>query len=88
MTNQIISLKRRQVGFSRFCLWIFLILFVCESAQCDDANIIVSLSCFKEQVGVSEPNQGLPNLISINEANCLDPVILKLIITNKSTKDI
>lgn len=89
MLNQTkLLLKLSSDGFLRCCFCIFLVLFIRGQAQCGDANISVSLSCFREQIGVSDPNQGLPKLIPITEANSLDPVILKLIITNKSTKDI
>jgi hypothetical protein len=58
-----------------------------DSAR-EDPNISISLSCFKEQVASSEPNQILPKLIPVSETFFLDPFILKLTITNKSTKEI
>ena len=75
-----------------FSLCLFLICCSCKPAYCklasEDPNISISLSCFKEQIGVSEPNQKQPKPISITEANYLDPLILKLTITNKSVKTI
>jgi len=75
-----------------FSYGLLLILCSCKPAICqlssEDPNISISLSCFKEQVGISEPNQVLPKLILITDANFLDPIVLKLTITNKSTKEI
>jgi tetratricopeptide (TPR) repeat protein len=59
----------------------------CQSLT-NDTNINISLSCFKEQVGISEPNRVTPLLIPVTVANFLDPIILKLTITNKSAKEI
>jgi tetratricopeptide (TPR) repeat protein len=76
----------------KFCLQFLLILYFFKPAYCQaqvlDRNIGISLSCFKEQVGYSEPNKITPKLIPVTDANFLDPIILKFTITNKTQKDI
>jgi len=71
---------------------LFLIINICSVAHCqqttNDSNIDISLSCFKEQVGISESNQVTPRLIPVTEVNSFDPIILKMTITNKSAKEI
>lgn len=86
------EIPKSSLEFGIFSFWLLLVFCSCKQAQSGVASeatdISISLSCFKEQVGVSEPNQVLPKLIPVTEVNYLDPIILKLTITNKSAKEI
>jgi hypothetical protein len=92
MLTQNTLIQKSSIRHGIISLQLFIVLNICTVSHCqlltNDPNISISISCFKEQVGISEPNKILPKLTSVTEANFLDPIILKLTITNKSIKEI
>ena len=80
--------NRKFVGSMRYFLASLFVLSVFTKANGAVPNLSVSLSCFKEQVVLADPNQKRPVLVPVNEVTSLDPVVLKLTISNLSKQDI
>lgn len=76
------------VGLTGWAFAIFLVLITQRQTKADVANLGVSLSCFKEQIVLADPNQERPVLVPVNETTSFDPVVLKLTISNLSKQDI
>lgn len=89
MCNAIKFKSKREFGGSMRCLLVPLfVLSVFTKVNGAVPNLHVSLSCFKEQVVPTDPNQKRTVLVSVNEAKPFDPIVLKLTISNLANQNI
>ena len=88
MNKKVLLSNRELFDSMRYLLVPLFVLSVFIKANGAVPNLSVSLSCFKEQVVFADPNQERPVLVPVNEATSLDPVVLKLTISNLSKQDI
>ncbi len=80
--------RRKFVGSMRCLLVLLFVPSFFTKANGAVPNLSFSLSCFKEQVVLADPNQKRPVLVPVNEVKPFDPVVLKLTITNPSNQDV